>query len=164
LQAQGFKRYCNSQFFAFPALSRMDRTIEIEEITGNDIMKEPALHAEHALLAKHAELGCLSLVCHAPDGDFAFVFVPFRIRAGRVRLPCVRLIYCRNIADFIRFAGPLGRFLLKRGALSVLFDSDGPIVGLRGVHCETRGRRYYKGPDAPRLGDLAYSELVLFGP
>lgn len=163
LQAQGFTRYCNGQYFAFPALSHVDPTIAVEEIRG-DSLQESAPDAEHLLLARHAQLGCLSLVCHAPEGDFPFVFTRFRIRSGRVRLPCMRLIYCRSSADFIRFAGPLGRFLLKRGALSVVLDSDGPIAGLPGIHCETRGRRYYRGPNPPRLGDLAFSELVWFGP
>lgn len=163
LETQGFKPYCDGQFFAFPALNRADPAVKIEEIAGRDV-REHLLPAEYALLAKHAGLGCLSLVCHAPDGDFPFVFAAFKIRAGRVRLPCMRLIYCRDIADFPRFAGSLGRFLLKRGTISVLFDSNGSMPGLWGFRTKMHGRRYYRGPNPPRLGDLAFSELVLFGP
>jgi hypothetical protein len=33
-----------------------------------------------------------------------------------------------------------------------------------GFYARTWGRKYFKGLVTPRLGDLTYSELVVFGP
>ena len=86
------------------------------------------------------------------------------MRQGRFPLPGMRLIYCRSIAEFIHCAGPIGRFLLKRGYPSVVLDANGPIPGLLGAYIRARGRKYFRGPSQPRLGDLAYTELAFFGP
>ena len=43
-------------------------------------------------------------------------------------------------------------------------DANGPVKGLVGSFRTSRGRKYFKGPKAPRLGDLAYTETVIFGP
>jgi hypothetical protein len=76
----------------------------------------------------------------------------------------MRLIYCRDIAEFVRCAGTLGRFLMKRGYPSVVLDANQPIRGLVGAYLGMRGRKYFRGPCPPRLGDLAYTELAFFGP
>ena len=122
----------------------------------------PAPEAE--LLVAHAEYGCTSLVCATPEGAFPFVFRRFTPRSGLLRVPCAQLIYCRDIKEFVRFAGPIGRALLRRGILLVALDANGPVDGLIGVHRPTWGPKYYRGPKAPRLGDLAFTEIVLFGP
>jgi hypothetical protein len=76
--------------------------------------------------------------------------------------PVYRLIYCRDIDDIRRFAGSLGRFLARRGGLLVRFDANGPMPGIVGWYSEERGRKYAKGPNPPRLGDLAFTEAALF--
>jgi hypothetical protein len=68
------------------------------------------------------------------------------------------------MSDFVRFAGTLGRFLLKRGMPVFMLDANGPIEGLAGVYFAGRAPKYFRGPAQPRLGDLAYTEAVLFGP
>ena len=113
-------------------------------------------------MAAHAGYGCISVICSAPDGEHPFVFQPCRRLKGRV--PCAQLIYCRDVADFVRFAGPLGRYLLRRGIPWVVLDSNGPIEGLVGFYQDAKSRKYFRGPDKPRLCDLAYTELTLFGP
>ena len=35
---------------------------------------------------------------------------------------------------------------------------------LVGVYREPRGRKYFKGPQCPRLADLSDTELVIYGP
>jgi hypothetical protein len=45
----------------------------------------------------------------------------------------------------------------------VILDANGPIAGLAGVYSEARGRKYFKGARQPRLGDLADTELAIFG-
>jgi hypothetical protein len=37
------------------------------------------------------------------------------------------------------------------------------MPGLIGLYSEARGRKYFKGPRQPRLGDLADTELAIFG-
>ena len=56
-----------------------------------------------------------------------------------------------------------GRFLLLRGRPFVLIDANAPIRGLLGKYFQGRMPKYFKGPDRPRLGDLAYTETAMFG-
>jgi len=42
-------------------------------------------------------------------------------------------------------------------------DANGPIPGLVGEYSQGVMGKYFKGPEHPRLGDLAFSEAVLFG-
>jgi hypothetical protein len=74
------------------------------------------------------------------------------------------LVYCRSMADFIRLAGPIGRFLLFRCGPFMIVDATGRIKNLAGRYHEDRNPRYFKGPAQPALGDLSDTELVLFGP
>jgi hypothetical protein len=87
----------------------------------------------------------------------------FRPRMLKGVIPCAQLVYCRAIDDFVRFAGPLGRFLALRGTALVVIDANAPIPGLSGRYYEGKMPKYFKGPDRPRLGDLAYTETAMFG-
>lgn len=165
VEAQGFTRYCSGQFFSMPLLSLRMPGVRVEVVRPDDTRAEITALPEFELLIGHAEYGCLSLVCFAPDATaHPFILLPFRIRKGRVPLPCMHLIYCRDIADFVAFANPVGRMLLRRAKSCVILDAVGPVPGLVGMYREARGRKYFKGPVAPRLGDLAYTEFVVFGP
>jgi hypothetical protein len=87
----------------------------------------------------------------------------FRPRVHKGVIACAQLVYCRGVEDFVRFAGPIGRFLALRGRPLILIDSNGPIPGLLGKYFDGRMPKYFKGPDRPRLGDLAYTEAAMFG-
>jgi hypothetical protein len=87
-----------------------------------------------------------------------------RIRLGWIALPAVQLIYCRDVSDYVACAGAIGRFLLARGRIAVVLDANGTIEGVTGFYSEARGRKYFKGSHCPRLGDLADTELVIYGP
>jgi len=76
----------------------------------------------------------------------------------------MQLVYCRDIAEYVRCAGAIGRLLIRHGKLSVILDSNGPVPGLAGIFSRARGRKYFKGPHRPRLADLTDTELVLYGP
>jgi hypothetical protein len=39
------------------------------------------------------------------------------------------LAYCRDVEEFVRLAGPLGRFLARRGLPLVVIDGSRPIKG-----------------------------------
>ena len=156
LEAQGYKRYCSGMFTAVPALSRWAKGAHVQAVPrvvrpGADLSE-----FEIELLLTHASYGCTSVICSSGDRRHPFVFA-LRRKYG-VRYAYV--VYCRRQEEFIRFAGPLGGFLACRGVSLVGLDSDGPIPGLYGRYVKNRPK-YYKGPDQPRLGDLAFSERAM---
>ncbi|MBY0561642.1 MAG: hypothetical protein K2Q04_17520 [Hyphomicrobium sp.] len=108
-------------------------------------------------MADHRNYGCISLVCETPDKALPFVFL-----RRRQYVSYAQLIYCRQPSDIIKYAGPIGRHLLTRGIPLLAIDCNGPIKGLVG-HFMDNKPKFFKGQRAPRLGDLAYSELAFFG-
>ena len=116
--------------------------------------------AEQDILQRHAEHGCISLWCEAAGRAYPFVFRPRLVKRA---IPCAQLIYCRDVGEFVRFAGPIGRYLAQRGKPFVIIDSNGAIPGLVGTFHPGRMAKYFKGPQRPRLGDLAYTEYVVLG-
>jgi hypothetical protein len=115
---------------------------------------------EREVLLQHAAHGCISVWCMTSERAYPFVFRPRRIRGV---IPYAQLIYCHDVADFVHFAGPLGRYLALRGRPLVILDADGPIHGLVGVFRRGSMPKYFRGPQRPRLGDLAYTEYALLG-
>jgi hypothetical protein len=163
IEAQGFRAYCGGLFFSFPALSRLAKGMRVEVVQQGAHAVDGLSEADVALLARHAACGCLSLVCRADDGrGYPFVLQPMRIRG--VALLAMRLIYCPDVADYVACAGAIGRFLLRRGRISVALDANGRMKDLVGFYRGRRGRKYFKGPQRPRLADLSDSELVIYGP
>ena len=74
-----------------------------------------------------------------------------------------QLAWCQDTSSFLSFAGPLGRWLLWRGLPLVVLDACGPTRGLVGRFFKDRAPKYFRGAQAPRLNDLAYTEAVMFG-
>jgi hypothetical protein len=153
--ALGYVRYSNGWFAAVPALSRPTRNIRVEAI-GSAIRPEGLQPAEYELLSEHTSFGCVCVTCDTPNGKLPFVFM--RRKLGPV--PFTYLVYCRDTADFVRCASPLGRFLATRGIPLVMVDANTRIPGLAGVYLNGYPK-YFKGTDQPHHGDLAYSELVM---
>jgi hypothetical protein len=157
IEAQGFSRYSNGQFVAsvYPSIRRSIPA----QIVGSHVY--PNVHFEpyeRDLLLAHAKYGCISVWCTTRERAYPFVFLP---RIVRSIVPCVQLIYCRHIEDFVRFARPIGSYLALRGRPFVLIDSNGPIHELAGTYYDGVAPKYFKGPIAPRLGDLAYTEAAM---
>jgi hypothetical protein len=163
LEAQGFVPYCRGLYFSVPALSRGGRGVTVEVVTPDAASIAGLPDADLALLKRHAGYGCLSLVCHIADQPLPFIFFSLRKRRGIIPLPAMQLGYCRSIADYIKCAGAIGRYLLWRGKPIVIVDANGAVAGLPGIYSEARGRKYFKGPHQPRLGDLADTELAIYG-
>ncbi|HEX4409297.1 MAG TPA: acyl-CoA acyltransferase [Xanthobacteraceae bacterium] len=161
IEAQGFSRYSNGIFISLPILSATaanDKQVEIL-----DSRHEPRAAFEpfeQEVLEQHAEHGCISIWCETPERAFPFVFRPRLVRGF---VPCVQLIYCRDVADFVRFARPIGRHLAKRGRFLAIVDANGPIEGLVGIFRPGSKPKYFRGPQRPRLGDLAYTEYAILG-
>jgi hypothetical protein len=156
IEARGFRRYTEGQFAALPALSRGRGRARAFGADAGDLALP-----EHDLLQTHAAAGCEVLVCDTDQGPAPFVFV--RRRIAYAPFGVWQLIWCRDTADFVRCAGPLGRRLLRQGVLCVLCDAEGPIAGLAGRFFKDRTPRFFKGPERPRMNDLTDTEIVLFG-
>lgn len=162
IEAQGFSRYCNGQLLALPIFSGKSPEISVQGIGSIPRPDDEALAAEFDLLKTHADLGCVCLWCTSGGRAYPFAFLPRRIAKGLI--PVVQLVYCRDHEDFVRFSRPIGRYLTARGWPLVLMDTPGPIRGLFGKYFAGNGPKYFKGPNPPRLGDLAFTEGILFGP
>jgi hypothetical protein len=148
MQALGFIPYNFGRcaVFALPGRGKVSETI-------------PDDLPEARLLRDHRALGLVSLVVEKDGVLSPFVLKPRRLE--RPPMPMMDVIYCRSPEDFARCAPALARHVLPRG---FLIDGDRPS-SLFGVshYIEGKERRYYKGPWRPTLGDLAYTEKVIFG-
>ena len=93
--------------------------------------------------------------------------MPHRVRAQRVAVAAVRVV---ERAEFHRRAHlveghreDIGRHLLAHFCPFVVIDTNGRVPGLVGAYIDGLMPKYFKGPQRPRLGDLAYTEAALFG-
>jgi hypothetical protein len=159
LEAEGYTQFTKGGMVALLALSKTRVNAHIQMVS-RDIKAGADLSTrEIALLLDHAGYGCLSLICEANGERYPFVF---RSRHRWLGVSGAHLVYCRDIGDLARFAAPLGRFLARHGFLFVTLNSNGPVPGLTGYY---RGNtpKYAKCESEMRIGDLAYSELGMFG-
>lgn len=163
IEAQGFRAYCHGLFFSVPVLSAAGQGARVQQVAADAHAVDGIPSDEADLLIRHARHGCLSIVVRSKQSSIPLVLQQARIRQGRFALPAMQLIYCRDISDYVACAGAVGRFLLLRGRVSVIVDANGSVAGLYGVYTERRGRKYIKGPQPARLGDLSDTELPIYG-
>jgi len=160
IEAQGFSRYCDGILVAAPMLSGLFGAPKVAVFDGT---RKPPVRfdpRDHDMLLQHAAYGCVSLWCATAERAYPFVF---RRRWVRRVIPCAQLVYCSDVADFVRFAGPIGRVLARRGLPFVIIDANAPIPGLVGWYSRGNMPKYFRGPQRPRLGDLAYTEYAVMG-
>jgi len=158
LKVQGFTQYSSGLFFAMPTARGPWNALV--ELFSADIGAESNLGtAVGDLLREHTSCGCISVTCRYRNAWYPFVFKKWKPIHG---IPSVYLVYCQDVEEFVRFAGPLGRFLAWRGFPLVVLDAVGPLAGLWGKFVSDQPK-LFKGPNMPRLGDLAFSERALFG-
>lgn len=159
LELQGFQRFAAGRIMSAPILNRAAPDVRVLAVTPG-IRSGPDLNDEDVnLLLHHRSYGCLSLVCESNGGRHPFVF-GLDLRYGF--LPVAHLVYCRDIDKFVEFAGAIGGFLIRRGYAFVILDANGPMRGIVGKYFGNRPR-YCKGAQKMRLGDVAYSEQLMFG-
>ena len=146
LRAQGFEPYNfgRSIVFALPGRGHVSEAI-------------PDDLPEAQLLRDHRALG-LTVVTVERDGIVSpFVFKPRRL--DKPPVPVLDVMFCRGPEDFRRCAPALAKHVLPRGRLGFLIDGDQPGMA---HYAEGKEPRYFKGPMRPILGDLAYTEKVIF--
>jgi hypothetical protein len=160
LLAQGYSRHNKGVFVAAPALKLQGPAADVKVVRADSSPPTWGSSVEHALLLQHARYGCLSLWCETADRGYPFIF---RMRAIKRLIPAAQLIYARHVDEFVRLAGPVGRFLAARGRPFVAIDADGPVPTLSGKYFDAIQPKYFKGPSPPSLGDLTYTEAAMFG-
>ncbi|UVC18876.1 hypothetical protein IHQ72_06650 [Mesorhizobium onobrychidis] len=160
--ALGFRLFSSGQFAFLPAFSSVQRSCRVLEARPDLAEMAMLPDSERYILSEHAALGCLSLICICDGVAFPFVLMPRRILRGLI--PSYQVVYCRSLADLSRCAAAMGRFLLRSGILLCVVDAKEPIAGLFGWYRPNRGLKYFRGPRPPSLGDLTFTELVMFGP
>ncbi len=159
LEAQGFRRYCEGRYISVPAIARTKENVDIVALGPVSPVPAGLREADVKLLRSHVEYDCLCLVCTAAGIAHPFVFAPRR-KFGILGVAI--LAYCNDVLDFVRFAGPLGRFLLRRGYPLVSVDANGPLAGLMG-RFDASKPQYFRGALQPRLGDASFTERTMFG-
>jgi hypothetical protein len=160
LEAQGFTKYTSGQLVIGPIPSNFTDNTQPKIVDFNAYPGSYFESYERDLLLTHARYGCTSLWCITTERAYPFVFRPRFVKGC---IPCAQLVYCRDIEDLRRFAWPIGRFLALRGRPLIIVDSNGPIPGFVGKYFHGVAPKYFKGPNRPRLGDLAYTEIAMFG-
>jgi hypothetical protein len=160
IEAQGFCCYSHGIFATIPLLHGLFGRSKARVFDGSrrpDVKHDPRVQQ---LLERHATYGCVSLWCVADGRAYPFVFRPRRLYGF---IPTVQLIYCSDVGDFVRLAGPVGYELARRGLLLAIMDANAPVSGLVGFYMNGNRPKYFKGPKPPRLGDLAYTEYAMMG-
>ena len=152
IEAQGFRSFCQGWFLHLPAVSRATTRRQVRSLSAGETQGWP----ETEMLEAHLALGCF---CFAV-GDEPFIFAPVSRLRGIV--PSTHLLYCRSIESYRTHARQLGLALLKRGVPAVLMAIEHVVAGLEGRRINLRQNKYVFGPNPPRPGDLAYTELAVF--
>jgi hypothetical protein len=160
IEAQGFSRYASGTYVCVPMIKGLVAGRKVRVVDASSQLTVECTLRDQQILAAHARYGCISLWCIADERAHPFVF---RRRRLRGLIPVAQLIYCSEVTDFVRFAGPIGRWLASRGLTLVTLDANARIQGLTGWYVDGRAPKYCKGPRLPRLGDLAYTEYAMFG-
>ena len=161
IEAQGFVKAIQGCFVGLPALSLRGGGAVISTNPDQWSTSAQMSAADECLLREHAMSGCITLWLETADGGYPFIFRKRILRLGR--LPCAMLVYCRSLEDLERFAGPIGRALIRQGLPLMFAGSDRPLRGMPGKHFAGKMPIYYKGPVKPRSGDLSYTEASVFG-
>jgi hypothetical protein len=147
LLAQNFQQYNfgRSALFALPGRGH------VSDVIPDDL-------PEAQLLRDHRAWGWTSVTVERDGIVSPFVLKPRKL--DRPPLPMMDVMFTRSPEDFTRCASALAKHFLPRGRMGFLIDGDQPGLGR---YVEGKEPRWFKGAFRPTLGDLAYTEKVVFG-
>lgn len=150
----GFRPYTAGALLLTPA--RMLQTGQ-DSVRALDETALAGLEAgERGRILRHIGCGCAGLMV----GDMPALY---RVKRLKGIIPSARFV-CGAPARLVASAGPLLRFLARRGIVLAMLDvpqGGRPAVGR---YFPRRDLRYAAGGDPPEAGDLLDTELSLFGP
>ena len=166
IEAQGFRRYTSGQFIGLPALRRSRGRAIVHRLDPGLVDDPRPRGAARAGYRSRPSPHGLAL----PPGRGLRRPSSLRVRAVSASAPA--RCGCRpassssaaDIGDYLRFAGLIGRHLLRDGVIFVVHDANAPEPGMLGYFRDPMAPKYSRGPHEPRRGDLAYTERVIFGP
>jgi hypothetical protein len=161
IEALGYKRFCNGIFAAVPLLAAQTYMQKTKITRAVRAIHNFVPAGDLQILRDHETFGCFSLWCETQGKGYPFIFRR-RFVKQLALTPVAQLIYCNCIGDVVRFAGPIGKYLALRGMPLMVIPANGPVPKLSGKYFGDR-TMYYHGPEPPRLGDLAYTEVAMFG-
>jgi hypothetical protein len=159
LLAQGYTCYATGVFIAALPLHMFVRAPRTRIVPAHATPRASFAAFERRVLLDHIDYGCIGFWCETEERAHPFVF---RLRTIK-GVPAAQLVYSRDVEDCVRFAGPLARYLMLRGCPLLIIDANGPMPGLVGKYFDQKMPRYFRGPQRPRLGDLAYTEIAMLG-
>ncbi len=165
IEAQGFQRFCHGVFVAAPALTTRAWGGKVIRVADAAYPQDLLPPSELTLLRDHDAFGCSSMILEV-RGNWYPIVVRRRLikhRFKRAWLPCAQLIYARDVESVVRCSGLIGRHLARRGMPLMLIGANQPISDLPGRFYDDKSPMYFRGPNKPRLGDLAYTEDAIFG-
>jgi hypothetical protein len=160
-EALGYRKFCKGLFAAAPSLAGPWGRTGITRISPTSNPGSLAPADDLQMLRDHARFGCVSLWCETQDEGCPFIFRRRFVKA-LPGIPAAQLVFCDSMEQFGRLAGPIGRYLALHGMPFVIAPSDGPIPGLNGKYFDNKPM-YFLGSQPPPPGDLAYTEMALFG-
>lgn len=161
IEKLGFQRFTQGEIFVVPLLSGPRQDVSVSTYQARDPASSLLSKIERKILEEHADMGCRSVVCVQDQVAYPFVFRRRRILRGLI--PCAQLVYCRNMADFVRFAHAIGRYLVFGFGPICVIDAAESTPSVVGWYYSDHNPKYFKGPSQPSVGDLSYTELALFG-
>lgn len=159
-EALRFRRFAEGQQAFVPILSRARPGMRVVEAGPDTPELDLVPDRERTLLLEHAAYDCDTLLCLSDGAAYPFIFKARRVLKGRIL--CSQVIYCRSHEELGKCAGTLGRYLLRKGQIFSLVDANAPVPGLVGRYFADSGPKYYKGPNPPLPGDLAFTEFAVF--
>jgi hypothetical protein len=158
IEAQGYQRFSAGQYICLPWLCKEKNNSVSEKATPANYSELKDFEVQ--ILCDHVNYGCnaMALVCRLGNKTYPFLFALRR----KFLVPLAHLIYCRNQEEFPVFARALGRVLSRHGYPLVVLDANGIVPCLPGRYLDLRPK-FSSGPEQMRLGDLPYTERVIFG-
>ncbi len=155
IEAFGFRRFSNGQIVFAPFLSRPERNVRVRPFAADEPGAALLPESERRLLADHAAMGCRALICVKDGAAYPFVFQDRTI--FRRLIPCPQLIYCRGMDEFIRFAGPIGRYLFFSHRAYLHRGCGGADAGVgRPLFSRTRTQIFQRADPAEAWRPLLY--------
>lgn len=161
IEAQGFAPIAAGVHIGVPLLGGTSAGATVDVVQGDRFDDACLPKQTAALLSEHAAYGCISLICRNAAGVSVVVFRKRRVLAWKV--PVAELIYFDRPSVLSDFARPIGKLLARRGLFLIQADADGPIPGLPGRFFRRKMVKYFRGPNRPRIGDIAFTEAGMLG-
>jgi hypothetical protein len=155
--ALGFKQYSSGQSVCLPLLGYNQSVTRVSRFEAGRSGLDPV---DDAIAAKHVAMGCLAFVSQHEGKKCLFLFVRRKVKNW---IPAAQLVFCDSIDAFRACARALGGALAKHGLLLIICDANGRLEQVPSIYFHGKVPKYFKGPDTPRIGDLSFTEIPVFG-